>query len=86
MQREIRYELLLKYLHLIQEVLRNITYLLTGKKLLLLYLHRLMKKKTLCNFLFGCTFDKQIKATEELDKFKIKILKHLDFQQNKVNV
>ena len=35
---------------------------------------------------FGCTFDKQIKATEELDKFKIKILKHLDFQQKKANV
>ena len=38
------------------------TYLLAGKKLLLLYLQGLI----------SCTFDKHIKATEELNKFKIK--------------
>ena len=38
------------------------TYLLAGKKLLLLYLQGLI----------SCIFDKHIKATEELNKFKIK--------------
>ena len=74
-------------MHLIQEMSTNMTYLLTGKILLLLCLHRLRKKKKKKSiFLLGCTFDKHIEATEEVNKLKIKILKHFDFQQRKTNV
>ena len=58
-------------------------YLLTGKILLILHLHRLTKQKNIWIFLFSCTFDKQIKAIEEQGKIKIKILRHLDFQPKK---